>query len=433
MERVLIAGGGTGGHLFPGLAVVEELRRRVASSGATLDVTFVGTAKGIEARVLPPAKEKLELLEVTPLKGRSAGELLASLMRLPRAYARCVSILRAARPEVVIGVGGYASGPMLVAARSMGIPTALLEQNAHVGMTNRLLGPIVGRAYVTFEETRSVFGDKARVVGNPVRRAFVDAARIALADPSGFEARARKVLVVGGSQGAQHVNEVVPGALARAQGAPAPTAGSEPLASGTPATRDLRRAPLEVVHQTGPAMLDAVRARYAELGVRAEVVPFIDDMARAYAGAQLVIARAGATTLAEICAIGRPAVLVPYPHAADDHQTKNAMALERAGAAVMVRDAELDEAKLGATLAGLLDDDGRRAAMARAAREHGRPEAAASIVDDLIGWLGGPATQSIPAAGRSRSGGGASERRAAMPLPLPAARFEPFAGSLVAI
>ncbi|MFO0681551.1 MAG: undecaprenyldiphospho-muramoylpentapeptide beta-N-acetylglucosaminyltransferase [Sandaracinus sp.] len=412
MERVLIAGGGTGGHLFPGLAVVEELRRRVASSGASLEVTFVGTAKGIEARVLPPAKEKLELLEVTPLKGRSAGELLASLMRLPRAYARCVSILRAARPDVVIGVGGYASGPMLVAARSMGIPTALLEQNAYVGMTNRLLAPIVGRAYVTFEETRAVFGDKARVVGNPVRRAFVDAARIALADPAGFEARARKVLVVGGSQGAQHMNEVIPGALARTAGA-----------SG-----------LEVVHQTGAAMLDAVRARYAELGVRAEVVPFIEDMARAYAGAQLVIARAGATTLAEICAIGRPAVLVPYPHAADDHQTKNAEALERAGAAVMVRDAELEETKLGETLSGLLADDGRRAAMARAAREHGRPEAAASIVDDLLSWLGGPAMRPLTVPVRVRGGSGASERRSLLgAMPVPAARFEPFGGSLVAI
>lgn len=410
MERVLIAGGGTGGHLFPGLAVVEELRRRVASSGASLEVTFVGTAKGIEARVLPPQKEKLELLEVTPLKGRSAGELLASLMRLPRAYARCVSILRTARPEVVIGVGGYASGPMLLAARSLGIPTALLEQNAHVGMTNRWLAPVVGRAYVTFDETREVFGDKARVVGNPVRRAFVDAARIALADPSGFEARARKVLVVGGSQGAQHVNEVVPGALARA---------------GV--------ADLSVVHQTGAAMLDAVRARYAELGVSAEVVPFIDDMARAYASAQLVIARAGATTLAEICAIGRPAVLVPYPHAADDHQTKNAEALERAGAAVMVRDADLDEAALGTTLSGLLADDARRAAMARAARAHGRPEAAASIVDDLLAWLGGPAMRPLTIPVRDRGGMGSSERRALAPMPIPAARFEPFGGSLVAI
>lgn len=400
IERVLIAGGGTGGHLFPGMAVVEELRRRVASSGLTLEVTFVGTARGIEARLLPAAQEKLELLDVTPLKGRSATELAASLMRLPGAYARCVSILRAARPDVVLGVGGYASGPMLLAARSLGVRTALLEQNAHVGMTNRILAPVVGRAYVTFEETRSVFGDKARVVGNPVRRAFVDAARMALADPSGFEARARKVLVIGGSQGAQHMNEVLPGALANAG------------VSG-----------LEVVHQTGAAMLDAVKARYADLGVRAEVVPFIDDMARAYASAQLVIARAGATTLAEICAIGRPAVLVPYPHAADDHQTKNAQALERAGAAVMVRDAALDERTLGVTLKDLLADDARRSAMARSAREHGRPEAAASIVDDLFSWLGGPVERPVAAPVRTSRRDRSNERRMAAPV----ARLEPFA------
>jgi len=400
IERVLIAGGGTGGHLFPGMAVVEELRRRV--DGA-LDVTFVGTAKGIEARVLPPLGEKLELLDVTPLKGRTPAELLASLARLPRAYARCVSILRIAKPDVVIGVGGYASGPMLLAARSIGIPTALLEQNAHVGMTNRVLASVVGRAYVTFDETRGVFGARARVVGNPVRRAFVDASRIALSDPAGFEARARKVLVVGGSQGAQHMNEVVPEALSRAG-----IAG------------------LEVVHQTGAAMLDAVKERYAALGVRAEVVPFIDDMARAYAGAQLVIARAGATTLAEICAIGRPAVLVPYPHAADDHQTKNAAALERAGAAVMVRDADLDAASLGATLRELLIDDARRAAIATRAREHGRPEAAAAIVDDLFAWLGGPAVRplTVPVVAPRRSRG--SERRAVPPA-VPVARLVPFA------
>jgi UDP-N-acetylglucosamine--N-acetylmuramyl-(pentapeptide) pyrophosphoryl-undecaprenol N-acetylglucosamine transferase len=366
IERVLVAGGGTGGHLFPGIAVIEELRRRMPS----LEVTFVGTARGIESRVLPGMGESLEILDVTPLKGTTTAGLVASLMRLPRAWARCVSILRAKKPDIVLGVGGYASGPMLIAAATMGIPTAILEQNAHVGLTNRLLAPMVGRAYLTFEETRATFGDKARIVGNPVRRAFVDAARIALSDPDGFEARARKLLVIGGSQGAKRLNETVPGALARA------LAGK-----GTG---------LEVVHQTGAAMVETVRAEYARLGVRAEVVPFIDDMARAYASAQLVIARAGATTLAEVCAIGRPAVLVPYPHAADDHQTKNAEALERAGAAIAIAETDLDEAGLASTIESLVAEDGRRRAMASAARQHGRPEAAASIVDDLFLWLGGP-------------------------------------------
>jgi UDP-N-acetylglucosamine--N-acetylmuramyl-(pentapeptide) pyrophosphoryl-undecaprenol N-acetylglucosamine transferase len=364
IERVLVAGGGTGGHLFPGVAVIEELRRRMPS----LEVTFVGTARGIESRVLPGMGESLEILDVTPLKGTTTAGLVASLMRLPRAWARCVSILRAKKPDIVLGVGGYASGPMLIAAATLGIPTAILEQNAHVGLTNRLLAPMVGRAYLTFEETRATFGDKARIVGNPVRRAFVDAARIALSDPDGFEARARKLLVIGGSQGAKRLNETVPSALAKA------LAGSN----------------LEVVHQTGAAMVDTVRAEYERLGLRAEVVPFIDDMARAYASAQLVVARAGATTLAEVCAIGRPVVLVPYPHAADDHQTKNAEALERAGAAVAIAESALDEAGLAATVRGLVADSERREAMAHAARRHGRPEAAASIVDDLFLWLGGP-------------------------------------------
>jgi UDP-N-acetylglucosamine--N-acetylmuramyl-(pentapeptide) pyrophosphoryl-undecaprenol N-acetylglucosamine transferase len=411
---IVVAGGGTGGHLFPGIAVIEELRRRMPS----LSVTFVGTARGIESRVLPGMGESLEILDVTPLKGTTTAELVTSLMRLPRAWARCVSILRAKKPDIVLGVGGYASGPMLIAAATLGIPTAILEQNAHVGLTNRLLAPMVGRAYLTFEETRATFGDKARIVGNPVRRAFVDAARIALSDPDGFEARARKLLVIGGSQGAQRLNETVPGALAKA----------------------LAGANVEVVHQTGAKMVETVRAEYERLGLRAEVVPFIDDMARAYASAQLVIARAGATTLAEVCAIGRPSVLVPYPHAADDHQTKNAEALARAGAAVAIAESALDEAGLASTLGALIQDAERRGAMARAAREHGRPEAAASIVDDLFLWLGGPVERvsRAPAAPKTRNepsqfgsvdfrvgrGELVLARRTSRPAPAP--RLEPF-------
>jgi UDP-N-acetylglucosamine--N-acetylmuramyl-(pentapeptide) pyrophosphoryl-undecaprenol N-acetylglucosamine transferase len=179
-----------------------------------------------------------------------------------------------------------------------------------------------------------------------------------------------------------------------------------------------------------------VRARYAALGVKADVVPFIDDMARAYAGAQIVIARAGATTLAELCAIGRPSVLVPYPHAADDHQTKNAEALERAGAALTVADAALDEAQLGATLRALLEDRERRSAMAQAARSHGRPEAAAAIVDDLIAWLGGASMRPLPIAVAPLKRRGDAERRAAPAYrarPQPIVRFEPFVAPAYAV
>ncbi len=184
IRSIIVAGGGTGGHLFPGIAVVEELRRRIPD----LDVTFVGTERGIEARVIPERGERLELIDVKPLKGRSATELMRSLMMLPGAFSRANAILSAHRPDLVIGVGGYASGPMLLAAAARGIPTAILEQNAHVGLTNRLLAPIAGRAYVAFEGAREQLGGKARLLGNPVRRAFVDAARAGSSPKGGLAA-----------------------------------------------------------------------------------------------------------------------------------------------------------------------------------------------------------------------------------------------------
>lgn len=382
IRRLIVAGGGTGGHLFPGIAVVEELRRRQPE----VEVTFVGTEKGIEARVLPERGERLELLEVAPLKGRTVAELTRSLMMLPGAFGRASGLISELKPDLVLGVGGYASGPMLLAAAARGVPTAILEQNAHVGLTNRVLAPITGRAYVAFDEARTQIGRRAKLLGNPVRRTFVDAARAALADPDGFEARSRKIFVLGGSQGAKVLNETVPAALAQL---------------------GLAERGLEVVHQTGAAMRDEVEARYRELGVPAQVVSFVDDMAKAYASAALVIARAGATTLAEVCAIGRPAILVPYPFAADDHQARNAEALQTAGAAVAIRESALSVDGLVREATRLLDDEAARKTMAEAARQHGKPEAAAAIVDDLFGWLGGPAPRrSEPPRSRGNGDGG---------------------------
>lgn len=386
IRNVVVAGGGTGGHLFPGLAVVEEMRRRQPD----LNVTFVGTARGVEARVLPQRGERLELLEVTPLKGRSPSQLLRSVGKLPGAMGRAAQLLRSLKPDLVLGVGGYASGPALAAAAAMRVPTALLEQNAHVGLTNRLLAPMVGRAYLTYEGTKQVFrGDRARLVGNPVRREFVLAARSAMADPEGFEARARNILVVGGSQGARALNREVPAALAAA---------------------GVAERGFHVIHQTGEAMRAQVEERYRELGLEAEVVPFLEDMAGAFVGAAMVVARAGATTLAELCAVGRPAILIPYPHAADDHQARNAEALEGVGAAVCVRESALSVDDLAARVGALLDSPERRRAMATAARRQGKPEAAAAIVDDLCEWLGCPPSVRVseppPASG---TGGGRGE------------------------
>jgi UDP-N-acetylglucosamine--N-acetylmuramyl-(pentapeptide) pyrophosphoryl-undecaprenol N-acetylglucosamine transferase len=366
ISRVLVAGGGTGGHLFPGIAVVEELRRRLPQ----VEVLFAGTERGIEARVLPQIGERLRTLDVKPLAGRKPADLARNLAALPRSALQSLALVRAFRPDLALGLGGYAAGPVLLAAAALRVPSALLEQNAHVGITNRLLARAVGRAYLTYAETAALFGDsRARVFGNPVRRAFVDAARMSAHDPAGAMARSRSVLVLGGSQGARALNQVVPEALALA---------------------GLRELGLTVVHQTGEAMVAEVEQRYRALGVAAEVVAFIDDMARAYQGAALVIARAGATTLAEICTIGRAAVLVPYPHAAEDHQTRNARALESAGAAVTVPEPELRADDLGARVRALLADDAARQRMADAARRMGRPDAAAAIVDDLFGWLDVP-------------------------------------------
>jgi UDP-N-acetylglucosamine--N-acetylmuramyl-(pentapeptide) pyrophosphoryl-undecaprenol N-acetylglucosamine transferase len=371
MKRLLVAGGGTGGHLFPGIAVVEELRRRFPE----LDVLFVGTERGIEARVLPQRNERFIALDVRPLVGKKGMDLARSLSVLPMSALSALSCVRSFQPDVALGLGGYAAGPILLAAAAQRVPTALLEQNARVGLTNKVLARAVGRAYLTFEETLPAFGaSRGRVLGNPVRRAFVQASHRALHDPMGVEARARTVLVLGGSQGARSLNTHVPAALARA---------------------GVRELGVRVVHQTGAAMVDEVNARYRELGIEASVVSFIDDVASAYLDAALVIARAGATTLAELCAVGRASVLVPYPFAAADHQTTNALALERAGAAIALSEADLSEVALADHVRTLLAHPERRRAMADAARRRGRPDAAAAIVDDLLSFLGIP-SDSVP-------------------------------------
>lgn len=364
IRKVIVAGGGTGGHLFPGVAIVEELRRREPG----LDPVFVGTKRGIEARVIPAMGETLELMDVEPLKGRSPKQVVESLAILPKAMAQAFGIVWRVKPDLVLGVGGYASGPLLAAAAASRVPTAILEPNAHIGLTNRMLANVIGRAYIAHTHMIGAFGEKrARLLGTPVRRAFVEASRLAQMDPDGFEARARRVLVLGGSQGARSLNALVPEALAK---------------SGV-ADRGM-----EIVHQAGAAMVAEVQAKYAALGIRATVVPFIEDMARAYASASVVISRAGAATVAELSSVGRPAILVPFPQATDDHQTKNAEALVQEGAALIMKEDTFSVDAMADEVRELVGDPSRRARMALASRRVGRPEAAAAIVDDLCAWLG---------------------------------------------
>jgi len=352
--RMLIAGGGTGGHLFPGIALAEEVTTRHPDNR----VLFVGTTRGLEARVVPAAGFSLQTIEVRGLKGVGALRKLQALLLLPVSFFDSWRIIGRFRPDVVVGVGGYASGPVVLAAWMRGIATAIQEQNALPGITNRVLGRIVRAVFIAFEQARAAFPPrKTFLVGNPVRRQLMD--NYLRSRPTGSDGRFR-LLVVGGSLGARGLNTRMLEAL--------PHLGA-------------LRERMDIVHQTGTADLEMVRAGYAAAGVAAEVVPFVDDMSAAYARASLVLCRAGATTIAELTICKKAAILVPFPFATDDHQAVNAAALVEAGAALMFRESELDGERLARELRRLADEPETLQRMERAAGHLGRPEAARELVD----------------------------------------------------
>ena len=355
---LLVAGGGTGGHLFPGVAVARELMARVP--GAT--VTFVGTAAGIESRVIPREGLTLDTIRSAGLKGKSPVALLRGLLLLPLSALDAWRVISRRRPSVVIGVGGYSSGPVVGLAALRGIPTLLMEQNATPGLTNRLLSRLVRTAAVTYEESLATFGSKAFVAGNPVRPEFFAPG----SDAPAASGRTR-VLVFGGSQGAHAINVAMAEAAA-------------PLAAATPG--------VDVTHQTGERDLAMVREAYAAAGLAARVEPFLYEMDREMRAADVIVCRAGATTLAELTAAGRAAILIPLPTATDDHQRKNADALVRQGAARVIDQRELTGARLAEALLGLARDGGARHRMAEAARGLARPDAARVIVDKVLALAG---------------------------------------------
>jgi UDP-N-acetylglucosamine--N-acetylmuramyl-(pentapeptide) pyrophosphoryl-undecaprenol N-acetylglucosamine transferase len=351
--RIVIAGGGTGGHLYPGIAVAREIVRRVPEAV----VTFAGTARGIESTVIPREGFALDVLRSTGLKGMSAAALVRGVSLLPLSAADAWRILSRRRPGLVIGVGGFSSGPVVALAAARGIPTMLLEQNAVPGFTNRMLARWVSAAAVTYDTTGGYFGRRGFVAGNPVRpEFFVEGSSQAAGAPPG-------VLIFGGSQGSHAINVAAMEAAAR-------------LAAGG------RR--MAVTHQTGERDLELVRNAYWRAGLDARVEPFLFAMDREVKAAALVICRAGATTLAELTAAGRPAVLVPLPTAADDHQRKNAELLRAAGAAEVIEQSHLTGDALAARIEALIDDPERRAAMSAAARHLARPDAARLIVDRAL-------------------------------------------------
>lgn len=350
--RVMVAGGGTGGHVFPGIALADEVVTRHPKN----DVIFVGTARGLEAQVVPAAGYPIELVEVKGLKGKGIAGALGNLLLLPRALLQCLAVLRRWRPDVVVGVGGYASGPLVLAAWLLRIPTAVQEQNAVPGLTNRLLGRVVRAAFTAFPEAAASFPrGKVHQLGNPIRRQLLEN----FMRPSADHDRAR-VLVFGGSQGAHALNMRVVEAL--------------------PHLADLREH-LTIIHQTGARDREQVEKGYRAVGFVPNVRDFITDMSRAYAEADLVVCRAGATTLAELTVCKKPSILVPFPAAADNHQVKNARSLVDAGAAVMIEERDLTGELLASEIRAILRSPGRREQMARAAGRLGAPAAAREITD----------------------------------------------------
>ena len=354
--RLIIAGGGTGGHLFPGIAVAEEFLAR----GAGNEVLFVGTSHGIEARLLPKLGYPLALISASGMKGLGTSKKLLGAGRMLYGYAQSRKILKDFRPDLVLGVGGYASAPLVLAARGLGIRRFIHEQNATPGLANKLLGRFVDGIFISMPESAGFFPEKiTQMTGNPIRREIL----------WGFQQRVRSVgdsfslLVFGGSAGAHRVNTALLEAL--------------------PHLESVRHR-LRISHQTGEKDLERVREGYRALGFQAQVSSFIDDMSAAYAAADLVVCRAGATTIAEVTACGKGCIFIPFPHAADDHQRKNAESLLKRGAGLMILEEDLTGERLAGEIRAMMEEPEQLAEMERNARSLAQLDAAQAIVAAMV-------------------------------------------------
>jgi len=361
--KLLIAGGGTGGHLFPGIAVAEEFLARDPAN----EVLFVGTERGVEAKVLPRLGYRLELIAASGLRGKSLISQLKGVVGLLYGYSQSRQILKAFRPDVVLGVGGYASAPVLLAARGLLLPRYIHEQNAIPGMSNKLLSRVALKTFISLEESRRFFpGETTLLTGNPLRRQILEQ----VADKGGsLEPRtsslepAFHLLVFGGSLGAHSINMA--------------------MAAAAPLLAKLG-GPLTITHQTGEKDAAEVQRAYAAAGLNARVLPFIDNMAEAYHQADLIVCRAGATTIAEVTACGKACIFIPFPHAVDDHQRRNAEALLKCAAGFMLLERELTADSLARQIGELLAAPELRRETAANARSIARLDAARVIVDEML-------------------------------------------------
>jgi UDP-N-acetylglucosamine--N-acetylmuramyl-(pentapeptide) pyrophosphoryl-undecaprenol N-acetylglucosamine transferase len=352
--RVMIAGGGTGGHVYPGIALAREFQRQASGT----EILFVGTEKGLEARLLPREGFRLDTIRVRGLVGKGWMGGLLALLRLPLAFWDAARLLLSFGPDLVIGSGGYASGPVILTAWVMRKRIVILETNLAPGLTNRFLAPLADLVALAWEGSKTYLdGRKIRLFGCPIRRELITAA-------SPLSPSSRKTIVLlGGSQGAHALNGAMLVAVDHF---------------------GFFKDEIEIIHQTGREDFEGVREAYAKRGVRARVEPFIQDMKEVYQQATLLISRAGATTLAEITACGKPAILIPFPYAAGGHQEQNARALETAGAALVIRQDDLSGPFLAQLILDLLMDPIRLERMSKASRQLGRPDAAEKIVETCL-------------------------------------------------
>jgi UDP-N-acetylglucosamine--N-acetylmuramyl-(pentapeptide) pyrophosphoryl-undecaprenol N-acetylglucosamine transferase len=361
--KIIIAGGGTGGHLFPGLALAEELKRRDSET----EVIFVGTERGIEARIIPREGYPIKFVRSEGFVGKSPLKKVKAAAKTVLSVIDSYGILKAVRPDMVIGVGGYASGAIVLIAALQSVPTMIHEQNSVPGLTNKMLGRVAKRVCVTYHESLSFFPlGKTFLTGNPIRLKIMKGDREAACRLFSLDKDLFTVFVFGGSSGARSINRVMVDALNHLS--------------------DLKEK-IQFLHQTGDRDFENIREAYRKTGVKGTVAPFIYQMAEAYAAADVVVSRAGATTLAEITALGKPAILIPYPYAAERHQEFNAMKLGEMGAAHVMLESGMTGESLAKNIRELYENNAARLDMVKASRGLGRPDACRRIADIAVSLM----------------------------------------------
>ncbi len=354
--KLVITGGGTGGHVFPGIAVGEELE-----SLCHLKCLWIGTGRPVEKRALREKAWDYNVLKVRPIKGSGPASILRSLMHLPVSIGRALLILKTFKPDVVLGVGGYVSGPVLAAARILSIPSAIHEQNMLPGLANKIAAKFTNKVFISFEQSRPYFKNKSvECAGNPVRKDILDQGAVSGTAP---DESSLHLLVLGGSQGASGLNRLVSSALKIL------------YQSGRK---------FSAIHQTGPLDFQEMKGFYADAGMDVAVHEFINEMGIAYSWADLIICRAGATTLAEITAVGKPVICIPYPHSADGHQGLNARAIYDAGAGLFFEEGDVGAVRLASEIEKLMSRPEILTEMTSKAKKLGRPEAASRIAQAIL-------------------------------------------------